>query len=402
MRRWLDPSRIPIAIGAALLLIPWFYLSWNTTMGELAPGLRFRTKQTIAGAVQEAAPSLSLHAVLTGKYQQSISRTIGELSPLFKPAIHWKNQLYYTLLRTGGSDRVVVGRHLALLEKTYLKEYCARDATAFRPEADRWAARLRGVQDFYRSRGKAFLYIITPSKVAQNPQFIPAGYSCPADAVSRASKLVVYDDLLTRHGVLFVDGASTLAAARERYGIDMFPRGGIHWNALAAALAVQRVVAAVNAQHASPPLTPFSFDWRISYTPEGSDRDLLDMMNLPDPDSHYPVPVLTYASSPPPGGCRTAKITEVGGSFMMGMNTIFEQQACPPDFTYWFYWDHNRFRYVGERLKELPMDAGLRTQSLLNADVVFLEENEAVLPSSEHARRMVDELDAIKAGGRGQ
>ena len=97
------------------------------------------------------------------------------------------------------------------------------------------------MQDYFESRGKVFLYVITPSKVAQSPQYIPDGYTCPAAAKDRSDKLLVYDDILDRHGVHFVDTASDLAAAREEYGISMFPRGGIHWNSLATALGTQKV-----------------------------------------------------------------------------------------------------------------------------------------------------------------
>jgi hypothetical protein len=398
MRSWFSPLRLPVAIGAVLLIIPWFYLSWNTTLGELIPAMRFRTKATIAGVVQDASDSLSLHSVLTGRYQQSISRAVGVLSPLFKPAIHWKNQLYYTLLGTAGSDRVVVGKHRELLEMTYLDEYCARNAATFRPKAEEWAASIRTLQDELQAMGKPFVYVITPSKVAQYPQFIPDGYKCPASAADKDSKLAVWDDALTRHGVRFVDGASPLPAAREHYGIDMFPRGGIHWNKLAAALATQDVIATVNAQHASPPLIPFTFTWAVSYWPNAGDRDLLDIMNLPHPDAHYPVPELSYQSLAPKGGCKTMKITEIGGSFLMGINDTLEKLACPPAITYWFYWDHKRFLYADRQMRELTMDEDVRRRSLLDADVVFMEENEAAIPESRHGQRLMDELKAIRAG----
>jgi alginate O-acetyltransferase complex protein AlgJ len=398
MRRWLNISYLPVTIGAVLLIIPWFYLSWNTTLGELIPAMRFRTKNTIAGVVSDASDTFSLHSVLNGHYQQSISRAVGVLSPLFKPAIHWKNQIYYTLLGTAGSDRVVVGKHRQLLEMTYLDEYCARDAATFQTKAEDWAARIRTLQDEVQALGKPFVYVITPSKVAQYPQFIPDGYKCPAGYADKGSKLAVWDAALTSHGVRFVDGASPLPAAREKYGIDMFPRGGIHWNKLAAALATQDVIAAVNAQHASPPLMPFTFTWTISYKPDATDRDLLDIMNLPHPDRHFPVPELSYQSAEPPGGCKPLKITEVGGSFLMGINNTLEALACPPEITYWFYWDHNRFRYADRQMRELTMDADVRRKSLLDADVVFFEENEAALPDSRHGQALMDELKAIRAG----
>lgn len=398
MRSWFSIYRLPVAIGAILLLIQWVFLSWNTTIGEVVPSIRFRTKNTVAGVIQEAAPTLSLHAILTGKYQQAVSHAIGALAPVFKPAIHWKNQLYYTLLGAAGSDRIVIGKHRELLELTYLDEYCARDLTKLRVVGDDWAGRIRKVQDFFEARGKPFLYVITPSKVAQYPQFIPDGYACPAPAEDKARKLEVFDAMLAQHGVHFVDVASNLPAAREDYGIDMFPRGGIHWTWLAAALGTQTFVAAINAQHRAPPLTEFTFDWKVSYNPSESDRDLLDIMNLPHPDRHYPVPELTYHSSDPPGGCRTVKITEVGGSFLMGINSTLERLACPPEITYWFYWDHERFLYTGNHMRELPIDPGVRRRSLLDADVVVFEENEAAGPATPHGKLMIQEIDAMAAG----
>ena len=390
MRRWL--TWLPLTIGATLLLGSWFYLMWNTTAGELIPGLRFRTKTTIAGVVQEAAPVFSLDAVLTGKYQQWISQSVGKLSPIYKPAIGWKNQIYYTLLGTAGSDRVSVGRDQQLFEMIYLNEYCSRDLTKLRSIGEDWAARIRRMQDFFDSRGKTFVYLITPSKIAQNPQIIPAGYTCPAAAKDRAEKLSVYDEILTRHGVRFVDAASNLAAAREEYGISMFPRGGTHWNSLAAALGTQKVIAAVNAQR--PLLATFSFTWRISYSPQGIDRDLLDLMNLRHPDAHYPVPELTYQSSPPKV-CRTVTITEFGGSFLGSLDSALEKLACPPQITNWFYWDHNRVHYEGGRLYDLPVDADARRKSLLDADIVLLEENESLAPGSRHGEQMMQQVAAL-------
>jgi hypothetical protein len=82
----------------------------------------------------------------------------------------------------------------------------------------------------------------------------------------------------------------------------------------------------------------------------------------------------------------------------MGINNTLEALACPPEITYWFYWDHNRFRYADRQMRELTMDAGVRRKSLLDADVVFFEENEAALPDSRHGQALMDELKAIRAG----
>jgi hypothetical protein len=396
--RWLNrlrPSWLPLVIGASVLVIPWFYLMWNTTAGELFPAIRFRTKATIAGIVHAGAPTLSLHAVLTGTYQHWLSYSVGELSPIFKPAVYAKNQLYFTVLGAAGSDNLVIGEHRQLFEKSYLDEYCSRDLTTLKTTGEEWAGRIRHMQDVFAAHGTAFLYIITPSKAAQEPDYMPPRYACPAGIDDRVHKLDVYDAILARHGVHFVDAASELPAARASYGIDMFPQGGLHWNSLGAALGAQKVIAAANAQHPAALLTSFDFTWKVSHDPRGIDRDLIDIMNLPHPDLHYAVSELAYRSKPPPGECRTAKIAEVGGSFLGGINDPIARTACPPIITFWSYWDRAAVRYLDGRWYTQPLDADARLVSLLDADMVFLEENESLGPGSLHGRSMMQEIEAM-------
>ena len=57
------------------------------------------------------------------------------------------------------------------MEKSYLDEYCNRDMATLRTSGETWAARLRETQDYVEAHGKVFLYVITPSKVAQKVAF---------------------------------------------------------------------------------------------------------------------------------------------------------------------------------------------------------------------------------------
>lgn len=367
-----------------VLVIPWWCLSWNLTVGRLIPALHLQTSSAIAGAVAEAAPPLSLKAILSDSYQQWISRAVGRLPPMFAPAVRWKNQLYYTFMGTAGSNRVIVGRRGQLLELPYLVEYCSRDLDALRTKGEAWAAGIRKMQDYFDARGQRFLYLITPSKVAQNPEIIPEGYVCPARDSDRREKLKSYDEILTRHGVRFVDAASYLAAvSKDYYPMALFPRGGTHWNGLAAALAAQKVIAAVDAQQPEPLFATLSFAWHVSYAPAGSDRDLLDLMNLPYPDAHYPVPELTYRSVSPSQGCHAVAMTEVGGSFMYGLNDILAKLDCPPKIAFWFYWNYYH------------VDPAVLRRSLLDAQVILFEENDSVAPGSSHGQLMMQEVSAL-------
>jgi alginate O-acetyltransferase complex protein AlgJ len=227
-------SHLPVAIGMLNLMIPWLYLMWNATGGELAPALRFRSASTLAGVMQEAGPKFTLERFRSYAWQSDISRSIGILSPIYKPAIRWKNQIYYTLLDTSGAPGIVVGPGRQLLTESYVAEYCARDLQTLAAQAPAWAADIRTIQDFFEARGVTLLYLVTPSKAAVYPATIPTAFTCASGVADRREKLALYRQYLDRAGVHTVDTATPTRDDAATSPIALFPRSGIHWNALAA------------------------------------------------------------------------------------------------------------------------------------------------------------------------
>ncbi|CAH2600100.1 ALGX domain-containing protein [Rhodovastum atsumiense] len=388
-------SRLPVLLGAAVLVLPWLYLTWNTTVGELVPRLRFRTKNTIAGVLQEAAPQLSMQDILSYRFQRQISEAVGRLSPVYATAIRLKGQLYYQVLDTSPHPAVVIGRDRQLLQPIYLREYCARDLARFAPMAENWAIRLRQMQDFFTGRGQAFLYVITPSKVALYPQVIPRSYSCPSGAEDRVGKMRLWRAALERHGVRFLDGVAVVTAARDAGAPALFPRGGIHWNWLGAALVAQALTEAVNRSEGAAFLTPFRWDVRMSDRPRDSDRDVLDILNLAWPDDRYPVPELTYHADPP-ALCRPARIAEIGGSFLFRMNEVLARVACPPVIDMWFYWKNKHLRYPPVDGRTQAVDPQKRRELLDAAELVIFEENETLAAASEHGPELLAAIEALR------
>ena len=146
---WPKLRYLPLAIGASVLVIPWICLPWSLVTREWTQP----NEKEIAGAVHETVPTLSLNTVLNTSYQRWMARLIGRLSPIFTPAVRWKNQLYYTLMGTAGSDRVVVGNHHQLLELSYMVEYCSRDLGQLRTKGEAWALGIRRIRDFFHGKG---------------------------------------------------------------------------------------------------------------------------------------------------------------------------------------------------------------------------------------------------------
>ncbi|MBV8591121.1 MAG: hypothetical protein JO212_13890 [Acetobacteraceae bacterium] len=385
LRTWLP--RLPVLLGAGLLALACGQIVWNASLGTAFPRLHMRVKQVLLGQGAEQPVPPSWNNLLTGRFQQDFATNLGKLSVLRRDAVRWKTQVYYSAFGMSAWPNIVVGDNRQLFQWPYIQEFCTRDLAQFRPRAEAWVTRLRALQDDFQRRGKRFLYLITPSKAAVYPNYLPPDFTCRSQEADRAGKLTLYRKLLDNGGVDYVDAAGRVEANKNAFDVDLFPRGGAHWNRLAAALAAQTITAHVNQSERL--LTPFEFDWRISWHPAGSDRDLYDVLNLVFRDDHYPVPELSYRSASPPQ-CRPAHIVEVTGSFIFEVNEVLAQIACRPAISAWFYWDLKHFEYPNGEQTLVPADPARRSQDILrDADLVILEENESVLPQSGHAEKLM-------------
>ena len=156
LRSWLKPSRIPVLIGALMLFVPWFFFTWNVTVAQIVPKLRFRTDQTLIGVLRDAAPQLTVDNLTSYTYQRHVSQVIGRLSPVYRPAIRWKNQIYYSWFGMSGTPMIIMGKEKQLYQKEYIEDYCSRDLTTFVPKAEAWVKKVKEAQDFFEARGTTF------------------------------------------------------------------------------------------------------------------------------------------------------------------------------------------------------------------------------------------------------
>ena len=386
---------LPALLGASLLVLCWAHLAWNASIGSLFPGLYMQVTMP-AGLAQQAPPVLSWANVLDGAYQRVAAGRVGTFSPIYEASIQWKNQIYYSLLGTSATSTILVGPKQQLVEVPYVQEYCSRNAVTVAAVADPEARRIRAMQDAVEARGQVFVYLLTPSKPAVYPSVIPKDYPCDALPADRDAKLPLWRAALHRAGVHVADAAGAVFAARDSDPLGLFPRGGIHWNQIGAALGAQALIEAVNAQR--PLLTPFAFGVSTSTSPVGTDRDLYDILNLIERDPHYPVPVLTYRRAGPAGPCRPARIVEVAGSFVFEVNDVLMQAPCAPEISVWWYWDNTHFLFPPGLARHLPVNAAERTADLRSAQIVVLEENEQFVPGSEQMGKLAKELLPQTAG----
>jgi alginate O-acetyltransferase complex protein AlgJ len=363
--------RWPVLLAAALLVLPG---------AMLAAGMRAAPLFGVEFAAPP--PGLSLGALWSGAFQHAATAWFARADPALPSAVAIRNQAYFSLLHQSAVAGIVIGPGLQLVETGNIANYCNRDLAAAPAQTEARATRLAAMQAWYAARGRVFVYLMTPDKVGADPSVIPHNWPCRSGPSDRTRELTLWREALRRHGVRFVDGPAVIAAA---HGLGpLFPRGGTHWNWIGASLATQAFVSAVDA--ARPGALPqFTFEWHDA-TPDGTDRDLTDLLNLPYPRLDYRTPLVDLTATAPPS-CQPLSIAEVGGSFSFQIDFLLARLPCPPRIALYTYFQVERASFAP--FTRAPVDPAQRQSELLDtADIVVLEEGESLIFRSRHADQL--------------
>jgi hypothetical protein len=384
MRLALPTGRTARGIAAAILLLLPALTVWNLGAGDYAPRLVLKLGRQLAGVTVDAPPTgLSLKSFADGRLQQSAADAIVNANPLRPPLIRIANQIRYKLFGAYGAPGVVAGERGHLIEQGYIDEYCRRDLAALENSARDWIPKLKELQDFYEARGHIFLYVITPSKMAHLPEVFLPRVHCASPARDRAQYLSTYDRMLREAGVRVVDLASLTHGLKSRYPLDLFPEGGVHWNMLGVAHAADAILAAIDARAVIAPL--LTWRYAVSRRPVGSDRELVDLINVLFPRARYPTARVTFD----PVNCADFPVSRmsaaiIGGSFIHSLAQTLITNGCLgglQSYNYLYRGRRGGPAYAIDKERLGPEDI----RPLRDADIVILEENEAALPGTAHA-----------------
>ena len=388
---------LPLGLGAAV----WAGLAVLLLVNLLLPMIGrggMKLAPALAGVIAPEQPLPGWDSVLQGGYQSAYARLIGSRMPLYPFAVRLRNQVEYTVFGVSGTPAVAVGPGPRLFEVAYADEYCARDVAAWHATAVQWAGRIREMQDIVERRGHAFLYVLTPSKVAQYPDVLPGGYSCPAPPADRTGFVPAWLAALHGAGVHVADTTAVMLAAQGAYPFRMFPPGGSHWNAVGSALSEQAVMRELDRLVPGGGFAPFTFTWHMVRHATGLDIDIARLMNLIRTFPAGPVPAVDIQPAPPPQPCPNTRVVVVGGSFSHALLEYLHRTTCNPPAVEYEYWRIFTLRWNDRGPEVQPgVDEERRNADILAADVLVYEENEQVLPAPRHGWALYDFLHGLPA-----
>ena len=389
---------IPALVGALALAGCAGLLMTNLALGVVTHGrqIRFWAHPEFApltGVTERTEKRrLTLQSALDGSFQAVYARGLGTRLPIFTFAVRVRNQLMFSLFGVSATQAVLVGAHRELVERAYTDDYCSRDLASFLPEARVWAGRIRAMQDVVERQRKAFLYVVTPSKVGQYPGFMPPDMPCPSANADRVGLVPAWLALVRAAGVHVVDTTTVITQAHGRYPFALYPVGGTHWNAVGGALAAQAVVDGL--AKLRPGFSPFGFTWHMTDTPTGVDIDLASLMNLLWWPDAQPVPEVTEHPGATPATCDGRRVVIVGGSFGHAIAEHLSEQPCRPYVTEYEYWRLVALTWHDGTMAQTPFDEAQRGRDLADADVILYEDNEQMLGRSLHGKALYDYLMA--------
>jgi alginate O-acetyltransferase complex protein AlgJ len=380
------------AIVAALLVIPIQTLQ-NILIGDVTQQLRYFDQAPLVGDSATGSPvAWSWRTFIDGKLQAKLTQTVVAAMPVRAFLVRLSNELRYSVFGIANSPEYIVGAGGQLIHRDYVLRHCARNATTAARVARTLIPKLQKVQAHFRARNRVFVYLITPSKAAHMPEAFVGKMHCPNSERVQERVLPELLSQLKAAGVAAVDSASLIHRLKNRYPeVDLFPRGGVHWNALGIAHAAKALVEAINREAGRQIAPQVEWSYVVTRNPAGTDKDVLEIMNLLRPPLDYPVPEVKFRTPAPcaawPVG--SMKVAIVGNSFSSTLSQALVPGACFEHLEYFFYLSK---RYLGYPPKQLPL-AAENIKAISQADVVVLEQNESLFNDDDYIGRFFNEID---------
>lgn len=330
---------------------------------------------------ETSLPLWSLESLLKGKWQGPFESWLNENLPFRANIVRIFNQIYYDYFFKSyiNNGALVIDDSRQLNSMNYIEKYCNLKRVKFDiSEFERWINELQELSDFFKYRNQHFVYLITPSKAAYFPEYIPTQFSCKSEAARPDYRLLA--DLLRGADIPYIDGSKIILEAKGKYSAEIFPRGGIHWNMLGAALVTRALFQEIN-KKMEYPLPDLKFSYIVDNNPKGSDTDLLTMANLWNPDRNYAVAHIKIENENQISILRP-KIALVGGSFLHQIREIMMDTQFFNQIDYFNYFKVFHTRYPQNIQLVVDENNPKTYQELLEADIVIIEENEQSLRSN--------------------
>ncbi|MGC4043112.1 MAG: hypothetical protein QM758_04845 [Armatimonas sp.] len=356
----------PLSISAARLVAPR-----NPTL------LRLRLPQLAGVMPEQSRPALNRQSWFDGTYQPGTAGFLGQNFPLREPLVRLNNELEYRVLRQSSANKnyIIVGKQNQLYSYDYIAEYCHLRPAVPPERLQEIATNLATLHTRLKKRGIPLVLVITPSKAATYPEYIPDQF-LPYRQAGSTRSYELFVPLLKQHGIPFVDGPALIQQQKKSTRFPVYPQGGSHWTDLGALPTVRSLVEQLNRQRTTTPLPDLSYtEIAPMPPPDGEDTDLAKLLNGITIPTNYTVPYLALKRSD--GAPASKKLVVVGGSFCNRLVHILSKNQIYPTIDFYFYYHRYLQQFPARTIQNAVDTAKLDwPKAIFDSDAIVLEINE--------------------------
>ncbi len=311
---------------------------------------------------------------MNGRYQKQYEGYLKDQSSTRDLLVRTRNQVAYDLLNTIGNHTIIPGSDGMLFSKDYADAAVGRDF-----KGEEWIIRqtqkLRTIINYFKEKGVAFLILLPPGKPHVYPEQLPQNYR---STTKKPTNRATFINQFKVNNIPFLDFDFFLDYETQT-GMPVYPKAGLHWNYLGAALAADSITSYLKRQYVLtlpafkwPATIPFSTDF------EGTDTELLRSANLLQPQElpPMPYPVIQFETL---SDSLAPKAVVIGDSYYQillkkGYHEALFQEGSP----YWHYFGAEGFKST-DKLKKFAKNTRPIMRELENMDLIVLASSETNL-----------------------
>ena len=365
----------------------------------VGPSLQMRfkifPKLHLSGVEQTIeSPKFSIQTYVNGRYQKIFDSWFSQNYGMREYFIKTINQIYFNILiDTLPNSNVVVGKKGQLYENVYIADYINYYPPIDPSELEVKVKETKKLQDILEERGKVFVLMITPSKAAIYPEYIPDNWMR-----IKKNPLRNYDSLiplLDKYNINYVDGHKITMEAKLKNEHAVFPRGGTNWNNLAAYYTAKEVVNKIS-QLSGKNMVNIDLEKIELKPPVGTDKDLADLLNVWFKPINYLSPYPVYKKQFDSIEYKPT-IFMHGASFSEQFINVLKNNGAFSDLELFFYSSRIEFKEgVSDGIILGNTDNIDWDNEVFNKDVFLVEMNEQNIPKIQNGI-IQDALHNLKA-----
>lgn len=314
-------------------------------------------------------PKLTLAALKSGEYQEQFNKYIDHNFGARPYLIRLLNDLKFRLFHQSDAPGVVVGKYNYLYLTSYTNNYMGLNFIG-QSKVDENVRKLKQIQDTLKNQGVDLIVIFAPGKASFYSEFLPEYMNKQKKAETNHS---AYSAAFIKSGVNYLDLNSWFLSLKRKTRYALYPELGVHYTPHGTYLTTDTLVRYI--EHLRKIDLPDVTSYRVylSDSLREQEHDVEELMNLPQPLFHQPVPYFKLSTHKYEKQVKP-DVLGIGDSYWWQLTGLELPEKFFKRDVYWYY---NKSIYVANKKREEGFGGLNYGDELLERDVIVIMASEA-------------------------